>query len=514
LEKFADSLHIPVTEIADAAFRAKHPANLGSRCTVFMNSNIITEQKNGCSTDDIMAGLCRSIIENVFTKVVRISNVSVLGEKIMVQGGTFKNDAVLRAMEQYIGSGNIMRAPYSGEMGAIGAALLTKQKREENGFAVSNFIGFEALEKFKYEQNADMPCPFCVNHCNRTVVQFSNGGSFVTGNRCERGEIVGNPQDEDVRSRVKQIKRTKDSVANLYDIRQQLLFQGYAHPQLCSKRNITIGLPRVLFNWEYMPYWKTFWQALGFDVVLSDFSSRDMYENGLSAVSSDTVCFPAKLVHGHLRNLAEKKVDRIFMPSITTVPSENTEKTSESMCAVVKGYPIVIRNSDNPENNWGIPFDAPLFHWHEYADRDRQLTRFMYDTFGISADLTRAAVKAGDEAQQLFITQLKEEGKKVLDEVERTGRYAVVLASRPYQNDAIVNHNLPEMFTNMGIPVLTADSLPEVNQVDLRMSRLDIVNNFHARMLSSAILAARSQHLEYVQVVSFGCGHDAYLSDE
>ena len=514
LEKFADSLHIPVTEIADAAFRAKRPARLGSRCTVFMNSNIITEQKNGCSADDIMAGLCRSIFENVFTMVVRISNTAVLGEKIMVQGGTFKNDAVLRALEQYIGSGNVMRAPYSGEMGAIGAALLTKQKREQEGFSQSSFIGFEALKQFTYEQKSDMPCPFCVNHCSRTVVQFSNGGSFVTGNRCERGEIVGNPQDEAVRSRIKQVKRTKDSVANLYDIRQQLLFQEYTYPQLCLKRNISIGLPRVLFNWEYMPYWKTFWQALGFDVVLSDFSSRDMYENGLSAVSSDTVCFPAKLVHGHLRNLAEKKVDRIFMPSITTMPSENTEKTSESMCAVVKGYPIVIRNSDNPEDHWGIPFDAPLFHWHEYADRDRQLTRFMHDTFGISPDLTRAAMKAGDEAQKLFITQLKEEGQNVLDEVERTGRYAVVLASRPYQNDAIVNHNLPEMFTSMGIPVLTADSLPEVNQVDLRMSRLDIVNNFHARMLSSAILAARSPHLEYAQVVSFGCGHDAYLSDE
>ena len=514
LEKFADSLHIPVTEIADAAFRAKRPASLGSRCTVFMNSNIITEQKNGCSADDIMAGLCRSIIENVFTKVVRISNTAVLGEKIMVQGGTFKNDAVLRALEQYIGNGNVIRAPYSGEMGAIGAALLTKQKREQDGYTESSFIGFDALQQFTYEQKSDMPCPFCVNHCSRTVVQFSNGGSFVTGNRCERGEIVGNPQDEDVRSRVKQVKRTKDSVANLYDIRQELLFQEYAYPQLCLKRNITIGLPRVLFNWEYMPYWKTFWQALGFDVVLSDYSNRTMYEEGLSAVSSDTVCFPAKLVHGHLRNLAEKHVDRIFMPSITTIPSENTEKTSESMCAVVKGYPIVIRNSDNPEDNWGIPFDAPLFHWHEYADRDRQLTRFMHDTFGISADLTRAAVKAGDEAQKLFIAQLKEEGQKVLNEVERTGRYAVVLASRPYQNDAIVNHNLPEMFTSMGIPVLTADALPEVNQVDLRMSRLDIVNNFHARMLSSAILAARSPHLEYAQVVSFGCGHDAYLSDE
>ncbi len=514
LEKFADSLHIPVTEIANAAFRAKRPASLGSRCTVFMNSNIITEQKNGCSADDIMAGLCRSIIENVFTKVVRISNTASLGNKIVVQGGTFKNDAVLRALEQYIEGSNVIRAPYAGEMGAIGAALLTKQKREQSAFERSQFIGFESLTDFTYEQKSDLPCPFCVNHCNRTVVKFSNGGSFVTGNRCERGEIVGDPKDEAVRAQVKQVKRTQDTVTNMYQIREQLLFQDYAYPQLCLDRNITIGLPRVLFNWEYMPYWKTFWRALGFNVQLSDHSNRTMYENGLSAVSSDTVCFPAKLVHGHLRNLAEKKVDRIFMPSITTVPSENTEKTSESMCAVVKGYPIVIRNSDNPETHWGIPFDAPLFHWHEFADRDRQLTRFMHDTFGISADLTRAAIKAGDEAQKLFQTQLKEEGQKILTEVEQNNGYAVVLASRPYQNDAIVNHNLPEIFTSMGISVLTADSLPEVNQVDLRMSRLDIVNNFHARMLSSAILAARSPHLEYVQVVSFGCGHDAYLSDE
>lgn len=518
LEKFADSLHIPVTEIADAAFRAKRPANLGSRCTVFMNSNIITEQKNGCNADDILAGLCRSIIQNVFTKVVRINHVSSLGNKIMVQGGTFKNDAVLRALEQYVGNRHVLRAPYAGEMGAIGVALLTKQKQEERKkgqkITQSHFIGFDALQTFTYEQNSNQICPFCGNHCNRVVVQFSDGRSYVTGNRCERGEVVGDPQDEAVRHQVKNIKRTQDTVADLYQIRQRLLFQTYAYPTLCEVRHVTIGLPRVLSNWEYAPFWTTFWKTLGFSVQWSDFSNRTMYEDGLSAVPSDTVCFPAKLVHGHLRNLAEKQVDRIFMPSITTVPSENTEKSSESMCAVVKGYPIVIRNSDNPEQHWGIPFDAPLFHWHEPADRDRQLTAYMKETFGISPNLTRASIEAGDSAQQLFIRQLKEEGSHVLQEVERHGGYAVVLASRPYQNDVLVNHNLPELFTSMGIPVLTADALPEVNQVELNRSRLDIVNNFHARMLSSAILAARNPHLEYVQVVSFGCGHDAYLSDE
>ncbi|MBQ6852547.1 MAG: 2-hydroxyacyl-CoA dehydratase, partial [Peptococcaceae bacterium] len=518
LEKFADTLHIPVNEIADAAFRAERPANLGSRCTVFMNSNIITEQKNGCTADDIMAGLCRSIIQNVFTKVVRINNTSSLGNKIVVQGGTFKNDAVLRAVEQYLEC-PVTRAPYAGEMGAIGAALLTKQHLKESvqqsGETVqSRFIGFDALAEFTYTQNSDISCPFCVNNCSRTIVQFSNGSSYVTGNRCERGEVLGDPKDEAVRTKVRQVKRAKDSAANLYQTRERLLFQNYDHLSLCEKRNVTIGLPRVLYNWEYMPYWSTFWRALGFDIQISDYSNRTMYESGLHAVASDTECFPAKLVHGHLRNLAEKQVDRIFMPSITTVPSENTAKTSESMCALVKGYPIIIRNSDNPAQNWNIPFDSPLFHWHEPVDRERQLAEYMKTTFDIAPELTRKAILEGDKAQQRFIAQLKAEGQKVLDEVTDSGGYAVVLASRPYQNDTLVNHNLPELFTGMGIPVLTADSLPETNHVDLSKSRLDIVNNFHARMLSSAVLAAQNPHLEYVQVVSFGCGHDAYLSDE
>lgn len=202
------------------------------------------------------------------------------------------------------------------------------------------------------------------------------------------------------------------------------------------------------------------------------------------------------------------------MPSITTVPSENTEKTSQSMCAVVKGYPIVVRNSDNPEKNFEIPFDAPLFHWYKDEDRNRQLTAYMKEIFHISEEHVLAAVKMADEAEAKFHRELEQEGQRVLCEVEKKGTYAVVLASRPYQNDPLVNHELPEMFTRQGIPVLTADSLAQTRTVDLSHCRLDVVNNYHARMLSSAILAAKSEHLEYVQLVSFGCGHDAYLSDE
>ena len=512
LENFAASLHIPVKEIAERAFAAKHPAVLGSRCTVFMNSSIVTEQRNGKLPEDIMAGLCRSIIENVFTKVIRISNLDSLGNKIVVQGGTFENDAVLCALEQYIGK-TVIRAPHPGIMGAIGAALAAKEAMQEEG-AVSTFIGLENLESLTYTQQANVPCPFCGNHCKRSVVAFSNGNSWVTNNRCERGEILEMPKTEEERAALRRNVQTRRSIPNLFRLREQLLWKEYSSPVQFGAQNTTIGLPRVLAFWDTMPFWTTFWRTLGFDVVLSDLSSRPMYESGLSAVSSDTVCFPAKLVHGHIRNLAAKKVDRIFMPSIAAVASENAEKTSESMCAVVKGYPLVLKNSDHPEKLWGIPFDAPLFYWYSKKDREKQLLRFMEETFSVPIEQTLAAIAAADGAMEAFRSELKAAGKQVLEQVSADRNYAVVLASRPYQNDPLVNHDLPDLFTEFGIPVLTADALPDVEGTDLSRSRLDVVNNYHGRMLSSAIQAANSDHLEYVQIVSFGCGHDAYLSDE
>ena len=512
LENFAASLGIPTREIQTAAFASRTPAVLGSRCTVFMNSSIITEQRNGRSPEDIMAGLCRSIIENVFTKVIRLSNLDSLGDRIVVQGGTFENDAVLRAMEEYTGR-EVVRAPYPGLMGAIGMALITRERHRSNP-GYRTFQGLDALEDFSYQRVGNDPCPFCANHCKRTVLRFSNGGAWITNNRCERGEILGDPKDETVRRQLQQTAQKAGAVPNLFRERQKLLFQTWPCPQPAVDRGVNIGIPRVLAFWETMPFWSTFLTALGFRVTLSDFSTRAIYEQGISAVTSDTVCFPAKLVHGHLRNLAEKKVDRIFMPVVTTVPSENSEPSSQSMCAVVKGYPLVIENSDNPEKQWGIPYDAPVFHWYTWEDMERQLKQYMKERFQVPEKETAAALRAGSKAQEAFRAALKERGAQVLEQVEKEGRFAVVLAARPYQNDALVNHELPEMFTAMGIPVLTADSLPGTEEEDLSVSRLDIVNNFHARMLASAIRAAKTDCLEYVQLVSFGCGHDAYLSDE
>ena len=509
LETFASSLGIPRERIAEAAFASRNPAVLGSRCTVFMNSSIVTEQRNGKLPEDIMAGLCRSIIENVFTKVIRLSNLDSLGDRIVVQGGTFENDAVLRAMEQYVGR-EVVRSPYPGLMGAIGAALLAKERAGEK----RSFIGLSALEDFTYTQRSDMPCPFCGNHCKRTLVEFSNGRTCVTNNRCEKGAVLGDPRDEAVRKRLREIEGKQKEVPDLFALREQLLFADYPIPEPMEKRDIRIGLPRVLSFWEDMPFWKTFFRALGFQVVLSHKSSRKLYEQGLPAVPSDTVCFPAKLVHGHLRDLKEQKADRIFMPSYNKLPPETEEKTSESMCAVLKGYPLVIRNSDDPKGQWGIEFDAPLFFWYSEREKKQQIEAFLQDTYGIGKEEADRALQAAEKAQESFRKQLLEAGERTLQQIEEKGGYAVVLAARPYQTDPLINHDLPALLTGLGIPVLTADSLPSGKKEELDQSRLDIVNNFHARMLSAAVTAAKDSRLEYIQIVNFGCGHDAYLSDE
>ena len=565
LENFATTLGIPLENIAEAAFNSKSPAVLGSRCTVFMNSSIVTEQRNGKTPDDIMAGLCTSIIENVFTKVIRMSNMEKLGHKIVVQGGTFANDAVLRAFELYVGE-EVTRAPYPGLMGAIGVALLTKEHMERRTTALragegdggrearavagaaagdapraaaegegvggsgvraakllneatgdafaSTFIGLDALDAFEYTQETNLICPFCTNNCSRTRVVFPDGSAYVTGNRCPKGEVVGSLQDANVREQVKHASKHIDDVPNMFAIRNKLLFRNWEHKELAPKRHITIGLPRVLAMWDTAPFWRTFFASLGFTVKFSHQSTREMYESGLSAVTSDTICFPAKLVHGHIRDLAKRGVDRIFMPIITTVEPEGTAPTAESMCAVVKGYPMVMRSSDNPTARLGVPFDTPLFHWYSNADRDKQLPKYMQEAYGISEELTLQAIKEADKAQIRFRELLQAEAAGIIEQVRKDGSFAVVLASRPYQNDELVNHDLPRLFAEQGVPVLSVDSVPGIFDVDLEKCLLNIGNNYHARMLSGAIIAAENPLLEYAQIVSFGCGHDAYLSDE
>lgn len=513
IENFADSLNIPVSQIAPMAFQSRDPSVLGSRCTVFMNSSIITEQKNGKTPSDIMAGLCNSIVENVFTKVIRLSNMKSLGDRIVVQGGTFRNDAVLRALETYTNK-EVVRAPYPGEMGAIGIALLTKRKREAEDSGPSRFLNWDELESLTYERETGLVCRFCSNNCNRTLIKFSNGESHITGNRCERGEILGDARDSSTREKLRAINSRSDKKRDLFKTRETYLLKDYPVDVISPKKDITIGLPRSLDFWESYPFWNTLFTALGFEVVLSAKSSRRLYENGLSSVPSDTVCFPAKLSHGHILDLIDKGVDRIFMPIMNRmVPEFKHVKTSQHACAVLKGYPMVLQASHEPEEKHNIPFDTPVFHWTDAKARTNSLTAYFSATFGLPEQTVRDAIAQGDRSLAAFHATLEEEGRELLDQLG-PGEFAVVMAGRPYHSDPLINHNLSDYFTREGIPVLPLDALPGLEETRLDSIRAELTVNYHVRMFAAAQRVINDPRLEYVQIVSFGCGHDAVITDE
>ncbi|MCD7746662.1 MAG: acyl-CoA dehydratase activase [Lachnospiraceae bacterium] len=517
LENFATGLQIPVDGIAEAAFRSESPAKLGSRCTVFMNSTIITEQRNGKGPDDIMAGLCRSVIENVFTKVIRISDTAQLGNHVVVQGGTFRNQAVLRALEEYLGI-EVKLAPYPGEMGAIGAALEVKRQITEAGYPNgkdSSFIGFDALEKFSYETQSGVQCTGCGNRCSRTIVTFSTGKTWVSGNRCEKGAVVEWNRNGSADGPIVSKKYDeKEKPADLFKERENLLFADYPYHQAAPDKGEVIGLPRVLEFWDSMPFWSTFFRALGYQTKISHKSSRKLYEQGLQYVASDTVCFPAKLVHGHIMDLAGMGVDRIFFPYVMHMPPEGVDKLSPYVCSVLQGYPMVVRNSQNPEKCGKVIFDTPVFHWFEEKDRKKQICSYAAETLGVTKAEAASAFADGERALLSFRETLTRRGSEIIRRAREAGTYAVVLAGRPYHTDPFICHDLSRRFTGRGVPVLTVDSLPGLSEQDLKNTRIEITNDFHTRMLEGAMVAAKDPALEYVQIVSFGCGHDAILSDE
>jgi predicted CoA-substrate-specific enzyme activase len=509
IETLAASLGVPVAQVAEAAFRAPAPSQLGSRCTVFMNSSIITEQKNGKSIEEILAGVCRSVVENLFTKVLRVHGPAALGERICVQGGTFRNDAVLRAFEQHVGR-PVVRPPYPGEMGAIGIALLTKRA----AVGPSRFIGLSALDDFRFVPLPTTVCQFCTNACKRTAVRFGDGSTFVTGNRCEKGAILGDPRQPQTREQLRETTRRMEEVPDLMALRTRLLFRRPEVAPLSPPRGVRIGLPRVLEFWNSAPFWRTLFEALGFEVELSPQSTYPLFEEGLASVSSDTICFPAKLAHGHVRALLRRKVDRLFMPMMVKVPADNERAAGVHMCAVVQGYPLVVAESDEPEARHGVPLDRPMFHWYDRRRRDLQVSAYLKETFQIPAKLARAALALADQRATAFRTDLEEAGAKLLAELAGTEQFAVILAGRPYHGDELVNHDLARLFTSLGVPVLPIDALPEVDQADLSAVGPETVNPFHVRMFGAALLASQNPNLEVAQIVSFGCGHDAIISDE
>lgn len=517
LDTYSATLKVPVENISELAFKSQNPSVLGSRCTVFMNSSIITEQKNGKTKEDILAGLCRSIIQNALTKVLRISNLDLLGKHIVVQGGTFKNDAILRAFQQ-ITEKEIIRSDYPGEMGAIGIALLTKEKIESEvrlkGSHESSFLNWEEIRNFSYTKKPSVICPFCPNSCNRSIVEFSNGSYFVTGNRCEKGEILEDPKSIEVKEKIKAINSIQKSRPDLSAFREKLLVSEFQYTLVDSPKNITIGIPRVLEFYNSMPFWHTFFLSLGYKVAISKSSSYKLFESGLGSVSSDTICLPAKVVHGHILDLIQKKVDRIFNPMILKVVKENKNAQNSWMCPVIQGYPEIVRINDEPEKKYGIIYDSPAFQFDSLKSRNIQIINFARETLGIKEKSAKKAIEEADYAMKSFKNKLVSETNSTLNSLKGTNQFAVLLAGRPYHNDHFINHELSLHFLKLGIPVLTMDGIPEINEISFENLKVDTNNEFHTQLYSASIYVSKHPNLELVQIVSFGCGHDAIISDE
>ncbi len=550
LESYVESLQIPVADIAKHAFASPAPSTLGSRCTVFMNSSIITEQKNGKTTDDILAGLCRSIIENVFTKVVRLRNTKELGNAVVAQGGTLRNDAVLRALEEHAGV-PVIRPDVPGLMGAVGIALLAQRAtsaghigptlavqgaaaagapKEASGAATaaagagtggqqtSRFIGRHGLEEFSYRTREGVICRGCSNSCSRTIITFTGGDntsaataneqdagqpaatrSFVTGNRCERGELDHSTHGK------------RDT--GPFVLQDRLLTKQFVPIARDDRPKTRIGLPRVLEFWQSLPYWKAVFESCGFEVVVSKRSSPALFERGLHSVLSDTICLPAKLVHGHILDLIERGAVRIFFPSMIRTIKDNPKHAAAEVCPIVQGYPIVADISDETMTRYGVPMDRPALHFFDEKTRFDQTVSMLVNHYDVDKDSARRAVENGRSAEALFQNELEEYGATTKDRLE-TNQFAVVIAGRPYHSDSFVNHQIAAHFERLGVPVLSIPTLPESRRHALRHSRLETYNTFHSRMLAVAQTVAEDPRLELVQIVSFGCGHDALLSDE
>jgi len=515
IETYARSLGVEAPQIAGLAFGANEYPFLGSRCTVFMNSSIITEQKQGRSRAAILGGVCRSVVENLFTKVLRVADPAELGKHIVVQGGTFRNDAVLKSFIDFVGH-DVVRPRFCGEMGAYGVALLTKTHQQAIGLerqasATSVFIGQDGLAAFTFEALPASRCELCSNRCELRSVRFSDGSMHVTGNRCERGL----PE---------QALHQKPAVAgalavpDLWKERTKLLFRHSEFKPKTLKRSGTaplrVGIPFVLDFFDTLPFWTTWLSSLGCTVVLSGTATPGMLASGLQDVSSDTVCLPAKIVHGHVATLKEKGVDRIFFPKMLKLLKEHPQADDSWNCAVVQGYPEVVRISEERRGGDSRLFMSPSFKWSNPLIRRRQLVAYAIKMFGVSKLQARLAMVRGDLAQSAFRRDLLHAGAKVLHDLKTRDGFAVVMAGRPYHADPFVSHGISEILTSMGIPVLVNDALPVEKKLDFSFSRMDTSNVFHTRLVAAARQVASNPKLELLQLVSFGCGHDAVLTDE
>lgn len=491
IQNFAESLGYTVQDFAELALFAEKPVDLGSRCTVFMNSKIKQAQKEGYSPADISAGLDYSVIKNALYKVIKISDPEELGGNIVAQGGTFFNNGVLRAAELLLNT-KVVRPDIAGLMGAFGAAIIAL----ENNKAVSTIITKEQLENFSCKMR-NTRCKGCENRCLLNITVFPDGKTFISGNRCEN---------------VLQNKKVQSFAFNMFDYKYKRLFDYYEPLPIEKAPRGEIGIPRALNMYENYPFWYEFFTKLGFRVVLSDPSSNALFNSGLESIPSQTVCFPAKMVHGHIENLVQKGVKTIFYPCIPYEIKEFKDADNHYNCPVVSSYPEVIRLNMNVLEEKEIKFLQPFL---PFNDIKRLIIRLLSELkeFNITRKEMIIAVLRARASLNLFKKDLRKKGEELIKEIKETGSPAIVLAGRPYHIDPAINHGVADLIASHGMIVLTEDSvahlagsMPNINFVDQWM--------YHSRLYRAAKLTTEIDSLELIQLNSFGCGLDAITTEQ
>ncbi|MDT2639101.1 acyl-CoA dehydratase activase-related protein [Enterococcus dongliensis] len=492
IETFAKSLNYNVEDFAQAALKSKAPVDLGSRCTVFMNSKVKQVQKEGASVGDISAGLSYSVIKNAIYKVIKVRRPEELGEKIVCQGGTFYNEAVLRAFEVVSGR-QVVRPSIAGLMGAFGAALIALENYEVGEKTAT--LSLAEIDTFTAEKEFTH-CGLCENNCMLTVTMFSDGRQFITGNRCERGAQI-------------KVKR-EDKKVNLVDYKYRRLFK---YRPLRKKEAVRgeIGIPRVLNMYENYPLWHTFFSDLGFRVKLSPRSNKALYEQGMETIPSDTACYPAKITHGHIQALIDSGVPRIFYPGVVFEREESKEADNHFNCPIVQSYPDVIRNNVDDIRDGKVDYRNPYLNLANEASVAKVLGRCFQDLGITQTEIDQALHHAYEELEK-FKADIRQKGEETLLMLNQKGQRGVVLSGRPYHLDPEINHGIAEVITQEGFHVLTEDSVSHLSDV----GNLRVVNQwvYHSRLYAAARVVAKSKNLELVQLNSFGCGLDAVTTDQ
>ncbi|GAA0075752.1 2-hydroxyacyl-CoA dehydratase [Clostridium sp. CTA-5] len=492
IETFAKSLNMKVENFAKEAIYSKAPVDLGSRCTVFMNSRVKQSQKEGAEVSDISAGLSYSVIKNALFKVIKLRDEKEMGNKIIVQGGTFYNEAVLRSFE-IISGRKAVRPDIAGLMGAFGCALISKE-RYVNG-SKSTILNKNEIDKFNMKSSFER-CGKCGNNCLLTINKFSTDEEFISGNRCEKA--LG-------------IEKSKNDIPNLYKYKYKRTFNYIPLKDNEAKRGV-IGIPRVLNIYENYPFWFTLLTDLGFRVKLSPLSSKKIYEMGIETIPSESACYPAKLVHGHIMSLIHSGIKTIFYPCIPYEKNEFSDANNNYNCPMVTSYPELIRNNVDELNNKGINYIAPFFS----LDNEKELAKRIvaeFKEFNITLKEAEHAVSVATKERQAYKKDIQNKGEEVLKYLKENNKYGIVLCGRPYHIDPEINHGIPDVIASYGMAVLTEDS---ISHLGVLKDKLRVVDQwtYHSRLYRAAEVVSENDNLEIIQLNSFGCGLDAVTTDQ